>query len=200
MSGTTAEVYVPPRPAPDDKVIELSKEAVPNMDEEARHAASELGTSPLPAITKMLELSGHVRYGLGYKVALGDTGVVPKLVDLLRGDDASLATEAANLIYSLCRVESNAEIALNGGAVPLLVAMFEKNPEFNVVMGGPAAGALKRIAMHRVEWESVVVKANGMEALLTGLRNYKKGDDIEDPASRLRDEITKRIAAYEDSL
>mmetsp|Transcript_4395 Transcript_4395/g.9626 ORF Transcript_4395/g.9626 Transcript_4395/m.9626 type:complete len:206 (-) Transcript_4395:336-953(-) len=198
--ATNHETYEVKRVQPDDKVLEICREAVPDMDDQAKVAAAGLDTEPAEAIKRMMDLISNVRYGLGFVVAVGDQGVINPLIDLLDGEkDLELATAAADLLYRLARWPGNAEAMMKAGAIAPLVAMYKANPQFNIVMGGPAAGCLKRIAMHDVSMQAAVVKAGGMEALVTGFRKQRMTDDTDDtiPINAERIRITAEIAEYE---
>jgi len=201
MSGTSAETYAVKKVQPDEKVLEIARAAVPDMDERAKAAAASLSDSPMEAMQRMQSLIDDVKYGLGYIVAISDLGIIPTLIGFLSGE-FDLATAAAHLLYRLGRWPPNGEVMVKAGALPYLVAMYKAHPEFNIVMGGPAAGAMKRIAMHGVELQAAVVKAGGIEALVTGFRKQRMADDVEDtiPINAERIRIMKGVSEYEAEL
>ena len=86
ITGTSAATYEAKRAPPDDKVLEVCREAVPDMDEQANVVAADLNTAPAEAISRMLAMCGNVKHGLGFVVAVGNVkGVIPSLVALLGG-------------------------------------------------------------------------------------------------------------------
>lgn len=214
-SGTTATLYKPKAPQPDSEVLKICAAAVPTMAEEAAAAAADLDATPEDTIQKMLTLCDHVRYGLGYRAALGATGIIPKLIAMCAKFDAAtladaeertpayeLALKAAKMLFALSRHKENAQATAAAGAIPIMVSMFRADSSFNVVMGGPAAGTLKKIASHGTPLLVAVSDAGGMDALLIGFRNYPINDDVEEsvPANATRMAYEQEIAEYKASL
>ena len=186
---------------PDDEALVVQRSADPELDSKAAAAAAGLSSNPKEAIAAMEELSKDVKLGYAYKASLGACGVVPKLCAMLTNSDKELATAACALLYTLARHGANAEAVAAAGAVPTLLGMYNADSSFNIVMGGPAAGLLKRIAATSDALQAAVVKQGAMPALLTGFRDYPINDDVEEsvPANATRTAIEKAVSAYEEA-
>jgi len=218
-SGTTAKLYEAPKPKSDPEVLEISYAAVPDMKDQAKEAASGLSSSPEASIAKMIELCDHIKYGLGYRAALGEIpGLITTLLSLVNPEDPDtpVSKAALHMLFALARHKENTEAIFVAGGVPVLVKAFKKKwPEENtkecpdgttvidigcdVVPGGHVSGTLKKMISHGSKYTSAIVKADGMNALTTGFRNYKINDDVAEsvPAYGQRMRLITEVEEYD---
>merc|ERR1711934_890648 len=93
-------------------------------------------------------------------------------------------------------------MGVDAGGVPPLIATYLANPKpdpFNIVMGGPAAGCLLRIASASTANLAMIVRGGAMEALVCMLRQYAINDDTEEdvPATRQKMQYMEQIKQWE---
>ena len=195
-SFISAEEWEEKKVRSDDYAIAWGREEVPDLDAAAKASVAKMATAPLAAIEEMEKLTDHVQYGLAYKKAIGDLGVIPPLVKLLSDENEETALKACMMLYKISR--THAKEIYEAGCVTRLVAMFKAHPDVtDPMMGGWPSGLLCRVSCAGTEALSAINDADGMDALVCMYRQYKINGDTDDdiPALRQRrafiDEIEK---------